>query len=162
MRLVLPLAALVLATALLAGCTGGTGTLVVQASDPADNIADFASLTVQLSGVRAHSSDGGDKDLSLQVSSVDVVQLQGGNLTTLARQDVAAGNYTWIKLDVTSARGTLRAGGNASVDVPSDMLKLNGPFEVKAGATTNLRVDLHVVKQGNGTYSLRPVIGSVG
>ena len=157
--LLLGLAVLALA---LAGCTGGTGTLVVQASDPADDIADFSSLTVQVTKATAHSSDGSEKDVHLTISSVDVVKLQGGNLTTLAQQDVAAGNYSWIRLEVSSASGTLKAGGSVTVDVPSDSLKLNGPFEVKTGSTTHLRVDLHVVKTGNDKYELRPVIGSVG
>lgn len=160
MHRAIPFAALAVAVA-IAGCTGSTGTLVILGSDPADSIADFASLTVQLGKVTAHSSDGSDKDLHLNVSSVDVVQLQGGNLTTLAQQDVAAGNYTWIKLEVSSASGTLKAGGSVTVDVPSDTLKLNGPFTVTQGKATSLRVDLHVTKTGNGKYELRPVIGKV-
>lgn len=144
-----------------AGCTGSEGTLVVQGSDPPDDIADFQSLVVQLSGLRVHASGGAEEDLRLNATSVDVVKLMGGNLTTLAQDQVAAGNYSWIKMDVTSASGALKAGGNVTVDVPADMLKLNGPFEVRAGGTTTLRIDLHVVKQGQGQYRLSPVIGSV-
>jgi hypothetical protein len=148
---------------LLAGCTGpGTGTVVVQGSDPADDIADFASLVVQLGGAHVRSADGAEKDVGLKATSVDVVALQGGNLTTLAQQDVAAGNYTGIRLDATSAQGTLRAGGSTSVNVPSDSLKLNGAFTVASGQTTALRVDLHVHRTGAGAYELRPVIGRVG
>jgi hypothetical protein len=157
-----PLLALLALAALLAGCTGATGTLIVLGADPADDIADFSSLTVQVGKVTAHASGGSDQDVHLNVSSVDVVKLAGGNLTTLAQQDVPAGNYSWLKLDVRSASGTLKAGGSASVDVPSDRLQLNGPFEVRAGSATDLRVDLHVTKTGQGRYELRPVIGTVG
>jgi len=163
MRAALSLVGLLLVTAALAGCTGGgTGTVVVQGSDPVDDIADFSSLVVQLSGAHVRSSDGSEKDVKLNITSVDVVKLQGGNLSTLAQQDVPAGNYSGVRLDVTSASGSLRAGGTASVDVPSDSLKMNGDFTVQAGQTVNLRVDLHVVKTGSGKYVLRPVIGKVG
>lgn len=158
-----PFVAVLLATAALGGCLGGaTGTLVVQGSDPEDDIADFSSLVVQLGSFAIHRSEGEEHAVSAQVASVDVVKLQGGNLTTLARQDVPAGNYTWIRMGVTGANGTLREGGTVAVEVPSDRLKLNGPFEVRAGSTTSLRIDLHVVKTGNGRYMLSPVIGSVG
>jgi hypothetical protein len=109
-----------------------------------------------------HRSDGNEQAVSAKVAGVDVVQLEGGNLTTLAKQDVAAGNYSWIKMGVTSASGTLKAGGTASVDVPSDTLKLNGPFAVAAGQETKLTVQLHVLKTGQGSYKLTPVIGNVG
>jgi len=156
----LPLVLLLSLVVLLPGCTGGNGSLVVQGSDPADDIGDFASLVVQLRSFTIHRSDGGESDVSAKVSSVDVVTLQGGNLTTLAQQDVPAGNYSWIRMGVTNASGTLKAGGTVNVDVPSDTLKITGSFEVKSGSTTTLRIDLHVFKEGNGRYKMTPVIGS--
>ncbi|HEV8361131.1 MAG TPA: DUF4382 domain-containing protein [Candidatus Thermoplasmatota archaeon] len=159
---------LVVAALALAGCTTGDGTLLVQGSDPPDDIADFSSLTVHVSGFTVHGSDGNDREFSAGVRSVDVVTLQGGNLSELARTGLAAGNYSWIRIGVTSANGTLKAGllgvgerSNVTVDVPSDALKLNGPFTIRAGSTTTVRLDLHVIHQGNGSYKLTPMVGRV-
>jgi hypothetical protein len=152
----------------LAGCTAQTGTLLVQASDPADDIDDFSTLIVLINNFTVHSSDGSEKDFTAQVTSVDVVKLQGGNISDLVRTNLPSGNYSWIRIGVTSANGTLKssildvgANANVTVDVPSASLKLNGPFTVGAGSTTTLRIDLHVVHQGNGSYMLTPVIGRV-
>jgi hypothetical protein len=163
MRVLLPFAGVLLLATALAGCTGGgTGTLTVQGTDPADNIGDFRSLVVQLSSFTLHGTDGKDSDVSAKVGSVDVVALQGGNLTTLAQQQVAAGNYTWIRLGATSASGTLVAGGSATVDIPSNELQINGPFSVSSGSETKITLQLNVVKTGNGRYMLTPHLGSIG
>jgi hypothetical protein len=167
-----PLAAvlgLLLGALALAGCTApATGTLLIQGSDPPDDIGHFRSLTVHLGRFTVHGHDGKETDFASDARSIDVVQLQHGNVTDLLRTDLPSGNYSWIRLGVTSANGTLHAGlfgvggsANVTVHVPSDSLKLNGPFTIRDGNTTTVRIDLHVVRQGNDAYHLTPVIGRV-
>lgn len=145
--------------AMLAGCTASSGTLTVQATDAPDNIGDFTSLTIDVSSIEAKSGDG-VKSFTPAHGSFDLVKLQAGNLTTLFKDQVPAGNYSKLELVITKATGVLKADGK-SVDVkaPKGSIFLPGSFTVEAGKETVFLFDIHVVAKGSGEYSLQPNAG---
>lgn len=155
MRTLVP--ALTLALALLAGCTSGTGTLTVHATDAPDNLGDFSSLTVQVAHINLQDAGGKAQSFTPATSSFDLTKLKNGNLTTLFHDQVPAGNYTYLEIEISSATGVLKATGQ-SVDVkaPSNRIFLNTHFEVKAGQETNFVFDVQVHMVGNGDYQLKP------
>jgi hypothetical protein len=155
MRAILP--AGLLLTALLAGCaSSGTGTLDVQATDAPDNLGDFSSLTVTVSSIDVQG-EGGSHSYAPSHPSFDLAKLANGNTTSLFRDAVAAGNYTRIEFQVSGATGVLKADGSSiAVKAPGGTIFLNQRFTVGGGQVTTFVFDLHVVKKGNGDYSLQP------
>src|SRR5207253_2756755 len=93
---------------------------------------------------------------------------------------LAAGHYTQVRLVVTSAvlyfdnassgpacasSIPVPAGKSADIGVSSGDVKLNREFDVTATGATTILVDFNgdesVKQQGNGTYSMSPVIAVV-
>ena len=141
---------------LLSGCASKSGTLAVQASDAPDDLGDFSSLTVHVDRITIQGN-GGNHSYAPANPTFDLTQLHDGNVTTLFNGTVAAGNYTYLELHITSASGVLKAGG-AAIDVkaPSSRIFLNTHFEVAAGHQTTFLFDVQVHKVGNGDYQLKP------
>lgn len=126
---------------------GGTGdglddNETADANDTKDDGAGWQTFAV----------DAGDREF-------DLTELLDGNTTTLLNVSLDAGHYTQIRLDVSSARGTLDDGGEVDVGVPNNALKIVKSFTIEAGRTTTFIADINVVETGNGEYKLQPVVG---
>jgi len=149
-----------LAALALSGCTGsGDGTLTVQATDAPDNIADFSSLTIEVSSIDVTGSDG-VHSYTPATSSFDLTKLTNGNTTTLFHGAVANGTYSKVEFVVAKATGTLKSSGQ-SVDLtaPKGSIFLTQQFTVGSGQETTFLFDIHVVAKGNGSYALAPNAG---
>jgi hypothetical protein len=143
---------------LLSGCTSsGTGTLNLHVTDAPDNIGDFSSLNVTVEKITLTGKDGKSKEYAPSNATFDLTQLTNGNLTTLFRGSVDAGNYSKLELSIKDAKGVLRAG-NASVDVkaPGGKIFLTTSFEVAEGKETDFTFDIQVHQEGNGSYIFQP------
>lgn len=176
------LALLALAGALTAGCAAsGDGSASVYVKDaPAD---DFDEVHVVFTKVEAHAAgDGedGDEDdgngtgnstagwtvLFSDAAGVDVdlLNASGSRAAFLGEADLAAGKYTQLRITVTSAYGVAN-GTQVPLTVSSGTLKLTHPFTVEAGEETRLVIDIDLDRslhqQGNGSWRLTPVVGSV-
>ncbi|GAB3455335.1 DUF4382 domain-containing protein [Massilia terrae] len=186
------LAGSALAAAVLGACGGGggssgstttptvtssTGTVAVALTDaPA---CGFDSVNVTVTKVMVNKSDtASDTDaswLSLPLSparKINLLSLTNGVVDTLATGSLDAGHYGQVRLvlDANSsgtANTVVRTGstGELALDTPSGVtsgIKINGGFDVTAGATTNLVIDFDacksVVSKGNGSYALKPVL----
>jgi hypothetical protein len=182
----------VLCAAALVACGGGndkqtttdptptataTGLLTVALTDsPA---CGFDAVNVTVSKVRVNkSATAADTDSSwvdLAVSparKINLLSLTNGVLDTLGTTALDPGHYSQIRLVLdANASGTANTvvptgtTQEVALDTPSAAqsgLKLNGEFDVTAGAQTNLVIDFNacksVVKKGNAGYALKPVL----
>lgn len=174
------------ASMVLAACGGGggsdaaapaTGTLRVALTDaPA---CGFDQVNVTVERVRAHQSasagenDPGWTDIVVSPArKIDLLSLQNGVLVDLGQTTLLAGNYTQMRLVLASNRSvpmsnTVKPTGESEVelDTPSAAqsgLKLINGFKIEPNKTTYLVLDFDacrsIVKRGNGTYGLKPVI----
>ncbi len=162
--------------------SSNNGTLVVVITDaPAE---DFLQINVTISGVRVHMSadagteDAGWHDLTLpEPLKIDLLSLQGGIMQTLGQLPLEAGHYQQVRLllvpnsetsplndSVVPASGTY-AGTEMPLDTsPEDVngIKIVHQFTVNEGMEADLVLDFDgnksVIAEGNGTYSLQPVI----
>lgn len=172
-----------LIAAVVAGCGGsndaGMGTLGVSLTDaPA---CGFDKVYVTVEKVRVHQSSSapdnaaGWTDITLNPArKIDLLSLNNGALDYLGEAPLAAGHYTQVRLVLDPNTG---GGGLANSVVlsgtttelplvtPSAVqsgIKLINQFEVASGQRVDLMLDFNacksIVKRGNGTYALKPVI----
>jgi hypothetical protein len=166
----------------LAGCGGsGTsvapGTLGVSLTDaPA---CGFDQVNVTVVKVRVHQSSNasvntaGWTDITLaQPQKLNLLDLNNGILEELGTATLPAGHYTQLRLvldpntanDVTnSVKPT--GGSETALVTPSAVqsgIKLVNEFDVPSGQRVDLVLDFNacksIVKRGNGSYGLKPVI----
>jgi hypothetical protein len=174
-----------LLTVFVAGCGGGgggdatpaPGTLGVSLTDaPA---CGFDQVNVTVTKVRVHQSssasdtDAGWTDITLNPArKIDLLSLTNGALTGLGETPLAAGHYTQLRLvlDPNTAVGLTNSvvpsgGVETALVTPSAVqsgIKLVNQFDVASGQRVDLLLDFDacksIVKRGNGTYALKPVI----
>ena len=171
-----------IAATLVAACGGGvtnsgTGTLGVSLTDaPA---CGFKEVNVTVSKVRVHQSNmasvnsGGWTDITLNpAQKINLLDLNNGVLLNLGETTLPAGHYTQLRLVLDPnksgglANSVIPVGGTEQPLVtPSAVqsgIKLINEFDVADGQRVDLVVDFNacksIVKRGNGTYGLKPVI----
>jgi len=80
----------------------------------------------------------------------------------LGSENVTAGKYTQIRMDVTKVEGLTSDNATYIATVPSGELKLVRPFEVKDGFTTILTLDFDgdksLIMTGKGKFIFKPVV----
>ena len=170
---------------LVAGCGGGggggtapgTGTLGVSLTDAPACGFDKVYVTVDKVRVNQSSSatdtDAGWTDITLNpAQKIDLLSLNNGVLTSLGETPLAAGHYTQLRLVLDPNTGSgfansvVPTGGvETTLATPSAVqsgIKLINQFDVAAGERVDLVLDFNacksIVKRGNGTYALKPVI----
>jgi len=155
----------------------GQGTLGVSMTDaPA---CGFDAVNVTVVKVRAHQSssasdtDAGWTDITLNPArKINLLSLTNGVLEHLGETPLAAGHYTQLRLvldpntAVGLANSVVPSGGfETALVTPSAVqsgIKLVNEFDVASGQRVDLVLDFDacksIVKRGNGTYALKPVI----
>ena len=181
----LPWMIALLLVAVAGGCGGGgggggapaMGTLGVSLTDlPA---CGFDEVNVTVRGVRVHRSstaseaDAGWSQITLNPPrKINLLNLTNGVLEALGETPLAAGHYTQLRLVLDPNTGA----GNANSVVPlggiqtalvtpsavQSGIKLIHEFDVAPGARVDLVLDFDacrsIVRRGNGTFGLKPVI----
>jgi len=162
---------------------GGQGTLKVSMTDaPA---CGFDHVFVTVNRVRVHTSANADPGASGWVNidvtparKIDLLSLTNGVLSTLGQTALPAGNYQQIRLvlDPNNGAGSAALANSVvptgaseqTLDTPSAVqsgIKINRPFTVASGTLTDLVLDFDacksVVKRGNGSYGLKPVVTAI-
>jgi hypothetical protein len=154
-----------------------SGTLRVALTDaPA---CGFDEVNVTVERVRAHQSasagenDAGWTDIVVSPArKIDLLTLQNGVLVDLGQATAPAGNYTQMRLVLVSNKSvpmsnTVKPNGGSEMelDTPSAAqsgLKLINGFTIEPNKTNFIVLDFDacksIVKRGNGTYGLKPVI----
>jgi hypothetical protein len=175
------------AVAVLSSCGGGSteaayGTLSVNLTDAPACGYDAVNITV--SKIRVHrEADAGEGEAGWSdiivdpARKIDLLTLTNGILEPLGQTELPAGRYTQMRLVLSPNNGASPlansvvptmdsgAGTETALITPSGHssgIKLNGNFEVGAGATTELTLDFDacksIVTRGNGSYGLKPVV----
>jgi hypothetical protein len=184
------LALLMIITASLAGCaalslssapTTNTGSKNQSSPNPISNTGsievrvtdapprqEVTGVMVTVKSVEIHQA-GDDQEsesgwLPLHMSGTDtfnLLQIQGLE-EVLATGDLAAGNYTQIRMLVSKVQVAFKDGKTEDATVPSGKLKFVHPFEVAAGKSTVLLFDFDAAKSvnvtGNDKVIFKPVI----
>ena len=155
----------------------GSGTLRVALTDaPA---CGFDEVNVTVERVRAHQSasagenDAGWTDIVVNPArKIDLLTLQNGILVDLGQATAPAGSYTQMRLVLVSNKSVPMSntvkptgGSETELDTPSAAqsgLKLINGFTIEPNKTNFIVLDFDacksIVKRGNGTYGLKPVI----
>jgi hypothetical protein len=121
------------------------GTLEVKVTDAP--VPNLKHLNLAINSVEALNKSGGWNTLSISGGSIyfDLLQLQ--NVTKdLSIGKIPPGNYTKIRLMIVSADAKLDDDGDINLDVPSGKIDIRVHFEIKAGKTTSLVIDIIVDK----------------
>lgn len=156
----------------------GPGTLGVSLTDAPS--CGFDKVNVTVVKVRVHQSstaadtDAGWTDITLTPArKIDLLSLNNGALFNLGETPLTAGHYTQLRLvlDPNTGAGLSNSvvptttGVETALVTPSAVqsgIKLVNQFDVAAGERVDLLLDFDacksVVKRGNGTYALKPVI----
>ena len=176
--------------AVLAACGGGgggsaaaDGSLRVALTDAPSCGFDHVYVTVEKVSVHqsasAGESDAGWTDITVSPAKrIDLLSLTNGALEELGTAPLAAGHYSQVRLVLSRNTGNgasslLNAiqptgGSEVGLATPSAQqsgLKLQAHFDVASGQMADLVLDFDacksIVKSGNGSYSLKPVIAVV-
>lgn len=167
-----------LSALLIVGCGSGnggapSGTLGVFLTDaPA---CGFNKVNVTVNQVRVHESSAAEDtafgwhDITLSpAQKIDLLSLNNGAFFSLGQIPLPAGRYTQLRLVLDpNANSAVLAGSTTEIPLvtPSAVqtgIKLVNQFDVIAGQRADLMLDFNacqsIVKRGNGTYALKPVV----
>lgn len=119
-----------------------TGTLTIKLTDAPVNATH---LNVTISGLSVHRAGHGWENLTFvdEVSDVYVDLLELQNVTMdLSVTEMPLGNYTMIRMDITTANVTYADDSIDELKVPNTAVKVIVLFEVKAGEETGVLIDI--------------------
>ena len=141
--------------------SGNDGSIQVYVTDAPP--VGVTAVLITAGKVEAHKSgDSDDKWVTLLTNPpvFDLVKSSGVNYL-LGTSDLAAGNYTQVRLEITDCTVTI-AGEQVKATVPSGELKLVGNITIEAGKRTSVILDFDgeksVVLEGQGKVTLKPVV----
>lgn len=146
---------------------GGTGTLNLVVTDAA--VDGVTGVWIEFDGVTLKPGNGPPVEYRFDANrSIDLKSLTNGKIELLFDEQVPAGAYEWMMLDVNAefdgvvdSYVELDGGGEVELWVPPDRLKLGNAFVVVAGGETsfviewNLRMGL-TNPVGQPGYKLQP------
>ena len=150
-----------------------TGTLSVSLTDaPIDNLQ---SVVVTFTGLVVQSTNGKRTEIVFpKAKTLNLLELQNGVTEPLVEgAELAAGTYSWIRLDLSEEPGSMyvidNLGGQYSLKVPSGAqtgLKLLRGFTVLANGQSDFTIDFDVRKSvkltgqslSTGDFILRPTL----
>lgn len=157
----------------LAGCnleSAGSGSLSLDITDAPVDSADEVMVT--FNGVELHSAGGSTVEINYdQPREIDLLALQGGDTQPLLEDEaLAAGDYQWIRLDVSAeSDGTWASyiqinGERHELTIPSGDetgLKLVQGFTVPVNGEVSFTIDFDLRKsviEDDTGYKLRPAL----
>ena len=174
---------------MLLGCNGGAfsarvdngqGTVNIFLTDAPLDLAGVTSVNVTLTSVVLFPEDPeGSSSLTTPMGSVDamtpvvivshpatfdLLTLTGGATTLLGTDEVPVGNYSRIRLDVSSAELVYQDGTTAPLKIESGKVDVPIQFHVAQDETTGVVLDfdaaasVQVNDTGSGQLILRPVV----
>ena len=137
------------------------GTLIIKLTDAP---VELKHLNVTITGLAVQKAEQGVEDgrwipLSFVDGKtsvyVDILALQNITLD-LSVTGLAPGNYTKLRMDISTANATYAEGGTVDLTVPPSHIDIIAHFAIKAGETTTLLVDFtaHISE----TNKLSPVL----
>jgi hypothetical protein len=165
-KILLPITLILLIA--LSGCTSpapsGTGNLVMQITDQPAGL-NISSALVTISKVQVHMASANESNESSWITiaegpqAFDLVTIKDVK-AFLGEQEIAAGTYTQIRLNVDSALVTIN-GVQYNLTIPSGTVKLVRSFQIIENQTTTLTLDFNAeqsIHQADDKYIMRPTI----
>lgn len=127
---------------------------------------DVDNVWVTINELSVKSCAGGWTDIMTEPQTVDLLALQDGVFASLAEASlVPTGDYCELRLVVDGSATVTVDGESEPLKIPSGSssgIKFKGEFSVVPNVNTIVTFDFDVEKsvhqQGNGRYSMRPVI----
>src|SRR6266566_1506694 len=147
------------------GGSSGFGTLEVSVQDAPASV-NWTHLWVTFARIQAHEANATNETgwfNVTQTGSVDLAALKTVS-QLLGTAKLAAGMYTQLRIDVSSATGVMENGTTVHFIVPSDVLKTDDPFNVTVGQTTSLTLDIDLsrsIVHADSKWLFVPVISAV-
>jgi hypothetical protein len=135
-----------------------------------DAPATFLAVNVDIREFQVHYANSTNDEawVSLPVNGgiYDLLTLQNDITTTLVSDaDIKAGYITQVRLVLGNQNTVVTLDGEFPMNIPSGLqtgIKINLDTDVRANTTIEVLLDFDasasVVLEGNGTYSLKPVI----
>lgn len=131
-----------------------------------DAPGDYEAVNVDVEGIEIKYANDTDVNLDVDDEIYNLLELTGGEYAQLALDDeIPAGDISQIRLILGSDNTIVVDGETYDLATPSAQqsgLKLNLNETLEAGYTYEYILDFDVeqsiVTQGNGSYSLKPVI----
>ncbi len=139
-----------------------TGTLIVKLTDAP---VELKHLNVTIANLSAQRVDDGNETLEelsfvdgVSEVYVDILALQ--NVTRdLSITEILSGNYTKLRMTITTANATYVNGETVDLKVPPGRIDVIVHFEIKAGETTRLLIDMQADWVAiSHSQRLRPVL----
>lgn len=145
---------------------------------------NYLAVYITISKIQVHLAGDGEEDEGEWIwvlgeeSNNDLIIIEEltDNFILLSEVELAQGKYTQIRLFITEASVLIEPKSKENklidvetngepVEIPSNLqtgLKLIHPFEIVDGGETVLTIDFNadesIIKAGNGSYKLKPVI----
>jgi hypothetical protein len=138
----------------------------VHVTDPGRQQYNISSINVTASAVEIHKAGGEGEEgewisLNITMPTFDLIEIKEGGLEKiLASANVAAGNYTQIRVTIEEVKVTLD-GETKNAMVPSNELKFARPFDVVDGGTTILTLDFDADKSAKVTGADKVIVTPV-
>jgi len=139
-----------------------TGTLVIRVTDAP--VQDLKSLNITVDSFEAHLKET-DQWINVTViggqKTFDLLQLRNNISEVAATDQLPSGNYTKIRMHIVSAVAQVDGGEPFPVRFPPNKLDVIVRFEIKAGSTIILIIDIQVdtVKiAANPQHNVTPVM----
>ncbi len=126
----------------------------------------FQQVNVEIVGAEVHHESMGWVTLPVQAGVYDLIDLQNDVTVALSSNvEIPPGQVTQLRLIVGDNNAVVTVSGVFDLKIPSGAetgLKLNLGTVIEPGMTTEILLDFDaeasVVLEGNGTYSLKPVL----
>lgn len=158
------------------GSSGDTGSLTLNLTDAPVSLVGLERVVVTFTGVTIQAADGQrstypvfDPVTGAPSRSLDLLALSGGKSVVLLDQELAAGRYSWMRLDVDQAPDETYVqvnGQRSPLRCPSCAqtgLKLNRAFTIDPAGPAAFTIDFDVRSsltdpQSGNAYKLRPTL----
>ena len=141
-----------------------TGTMSIYFKD--DPIA-WKHVNITFSEVRVHqasaANDSGWQTVSIKNGLIDLASLTNVS-ELLASSAIPAGKYTQIRIVVSTATGMMLNGTHVTFTVPFGELKTTHPFELTAGGTKRLTLEIdleHSIVHNASGWIFTSVLGAI-
>jgi len=133
-----------------------------------DAPGDYQEVNIDIQGVEVHNEAGGWQSLDIEEGVYNLLEFTNGLDTLLGSIELPAGRISQIRLILGSENSIKVDGETHALSTPSAQqsgLKLNLQANLTEGMTYTILLDFDVarsiVKTGNGTYKLKPVIRAI-
>ncbi len=130
-----------------------------------DAPGNYDAVYIDIVGAEVHSDFNGWSALNVRPGIYNLLDLTNGKDTLIADGQIAVGNVSQIRLILGDNNSVVVDGQSYPLSTPSAQqsgLKLQVKADLQVGIAYTMLIDFDadksIVRQGNGNYSLKPVI----